>query len=628
MATFTYTANDTRGKNYTLRLVITEGAYTLVPLARTITYSYEISCQASYYESFTTARYLAMYGTGLDNTLLNVNNSYSTIQYGTKVIKSGSLVVPYSSDGTCQFVAEAIFETSTSQTYLPGRISIQQSVTLTPIPLHTIPNWGNMDIGTEYTVDITPNTAGWTHEVDFVCGTYASLGNLHETGNYLYTPPYAIINYLSASAVSAAMQITTRTYNGATLVGTASKTITLTVPNNATTKPTTGSQTLTEVNTQALLTGKTILVKDKSKIKCSLTPTPNYGATITGVTFVISFNGVAQGNPLVGVLNGSAYEVTSEILSNNGNVTVVANVTDSRGFTNTDTNTSKTVLNWAKPYVETATLSIDRNATTDTTVDCGFKVFTYSVVYSAAEINKINYRISRDTVSQVLKSDQTLSGIVAGIAANTFAESVAGNTATTVYEYSLKVWDELMDEGDAVPYTVTVSTAAIIVDMQKDRLAVGGANTTGANTFQSDWDMYVKYGEVYEKLYGVTIDTFTPVVVGATTAGTGTYSSQVGHYMKIGDMVMFTLDVVQTAHTGTGQIRINLPWTSVAGGVQSMTLLTNTLTLTTGHVAYAFVSPSTNYIAIGSSLTGNTSIVAVNMDATCSLRVSGILKIV
>lgn len=57
---------------------------------------------------------------------------------------------------------------------------------------------------------------------------------------------------------------------------------------------------------------------------------------------------------------------------------------------------------------------------------------------------------------------------------------------------------------------------------------------------------------------------FTPTIVGSTAAGTGTYSSQVGHYTRIGNMVTFTLQLVWSAHTGTGNLRVaGLPFTSL-----------------------------------------------------------------
>jgi hypothetical protein len=59
--------------------------------------------------------------------------------------------------------------------------------------------------------------------------------------------------------------------------------------------------------------------------------------------------------------------------------------------------------------------------------------------------------------------------------------------------------------------------------------------------------------------------TWTPVLIGATTAGVGTYTSQVGYYTKIGNIVRFALNLWWTAHTGTGGMRVSLPFTPQSG---------------------------------------------------------------
>ena len=49
---------------------------------------------------------------------------------------------------------------------------------------------------------------------------------------------------------------------------------------------------------------------------------------------------------------------------------------------------------------------------------------------------------------------------------------------------------------------------------------------------------------------------FTPVVVGSGTAGAGTYTTQSGIYSVVGRTVHFSIALVWTAHTGTGNIGI------------------------------------------------------------------------
>lgn len=93
--------------------------------------------------------------------------------------------------------------------------------------------------------------------------------------------------------------------------------------------------------------------------------------------------------------------------------------------------------------------------------------------------------------------------------------------------------------------------------------------------------------------------TFVPVVVGSATAGVGTYTAQSGRYTKIGNIVHFELVVVWTAHTGTGNVRVNgLPFTPAAsipeaivpallGGITFVGSPVGIVSLPSGQVAFA-----------------------------------------
>lgn len=58
--------------------------------------------------------------------------------------------------------------------------------------------------------------------------------------------------------------------------------------------------------------------------------------------------------------------------------------------------------------------------------------------------------------------------------------------------------------------------------------------------------------------------TYTPVTQGATAAGSGTYSIQTGRYTRTGNRCQVYANTTQSAHTGTGQARITLPFTANA----------------------------------------------------------------
>lgn len=60
------------------------------------------------------------------------------------------------------------------------------------------------------------------------------------------------------------------------------------------------------------------------------------------------------------------------------------------------------------------------------------------------------------------------------------------------------------------------------------------------------------------------IDSFTPEVKGLTTPGTCTYTAQMGKFIKQGNRVDFQIEVKWTGHTGSGQLVLNLPHTTLS----------------------------------------------------------------
>lgn len=49
---------------------------------------------------------------------------------------------------------------------------------------------------------------------------------------------------------------------------------------------------------------------------------------------------------------------------------------------------------------------------------------------------------------------------------------------------------------------------------------------------------------------------FTPTIRGSGTPGAGTYTTQIGRFFRIGPMVQIHINLVWTAHTGTGDMQI------------------------------------------------------------------------
>ncbi len=124
---------------------------------------------------------------------------------------------------------------------------------------------------------------------------------------------------------------------------------------------------------------------------------------------------------------------------------------------------------------------------------------------------------------------------------------------------------------------------------------------------------------------------FTPAVIGSTTAGTGTYSQQRGKYTKMGNLVFFKLYLAWSAHTGTGNMRIDIsgiPFTAIAGDLidNSCTIgyITN-IALTAGYVAAALIPPNVTYITMYQAPSGGGAITAVPIDTAGEIEISGFI---
>lgn len=91
---------------------------------------------------------------------------------------------------------------------------------------------------------------------------------------------------------------------------------------------------------------------------------------------------------------------------------------------------------------------------------------------------------------------------------------------------------------------------------------------------------------------------FTPELIGTTAAGVGTYTTQVGKYTKIGNRVFFSATMIWTAHTGTGNFRVNgLPFPSNAIGSSAVNIFMHDVALTAANTAIAYLPASSSQVA-------------------------------
>lgn len=131
----------------------------------------------------------------------------------------------------------------------------------------------------------------------------------------------------------------------------------------------------------------------------------------------------------------------------------------------------------------------------------------------------------------------------------------------------------------------------------------------------------------YENTRNSAAIPYTPTISGGTSAGVGTYSAQKGVYAQNGKIVDFGIQVAWTAHTGTGQVYVDLPPVlpyDVAAFYRPVAITCNGLTLPAGSKIVAMIFTSGGGAARIQLYTENAgAITALSMPASGTLYING-----
>lgn len=213
----------------------------------------------------------------------------------------------------------------------------------------TISAAGNVTLGNACSVRWTPIAASLRYKLRFSLGNWSyTTGVIHPntTSAYTYTGyaiPLDVANQITNSPTGT-MTVTLYTYSdsgGTSQLGSASSsTFTVTVPNNASTKPSVGFSQLAPLSS-LVSPFNGLYIKGKSQVYAEVATYGRYGAYITESSYTVDGKTYGSGG-------------TSDYLSGTGTLTVTAKVKDSRGFENTYP-TSITVYDYAKPTIQVST---------------------------------------------------------------------------------------------------------------------------------------------------------------------------------------------------------------------------------------------------------------------------------
>ena len=223
-------------------------------------------------------------------------------------------------------------------------ISGSSTVALTTIPrASAISSAGNVTLGNKCSVKWTPLSTSFRYKLKFSLDGWSYTTeaiNPGTTSVYTYTGytiPLDVADYISSTSKTGSMTVALYTYSDtacSNMIGSIStKTFTVTIPENASTKP---SVSMTGVPVSSLSSPfSDMFIQGMSKFQATITASGKYGASIASQKLTIE--GKSYGAPYI-----------SGFIASSGDVTVKASVTDSRGFTG-EVQKTITVIPYQKP---------------------------------------------------------------------------------------------------------------------------------------------------------------------------------------------------------------------------------------------------------------------------------------
>lgn len=163
------------------------------------------------------------------------------------------------------------------------------------------------------------------------------------------------------------------------------------------------------------------------------------------------------------------------------------------------------------------------------------------------------------------------------------------------------------DAGALIANVLRITRSTGLVTLPIGQLAFPAAQnaSAGANVLDD-----------YEK------GTATPTLAGTTAAGAGTYTIQTLNYNKLGQSVLYSLSLVWTAHTGTGNMKVaGMPFTSIASFASPCSIWATTLTYTANSQLVQYIGAAGTEITLNQLATPNA--VAIPMDTAAQLVIGG-----
>ena len=280
----------------------------------------------------------------INGTKVYSGGTYSNFMNGDHRIASGYLDIPHNSDGSKTFSVSAF----TGWLYLDHNYSASEaSYTLPSIARASSLTASNGTLGVSQTLKINRKSTSFRHILRRTVGssdTNVLIGKSQNVVSYDWEPSLSWASYnKSGNKISCKLELETYTSSSASSpIGTVSKNITLTIPENSYTKPTVSIAVAPKNPSSFPSALSSLYIQGKSKAKVTCTASPKYNATISEYT--VSAGTLSK--------KGSSSALTTDYLQTAGSIPVTAKVKDSRGFYGkTAAATNITVLPYSKPTI-------------------------------------------------------------------------------------------------------------------------------------------------------------------------------------------------------------------------------------------------------------------------------------
>ena len=306
---------------------------------------------------------------------------------------------------------------------------------------------------------------GWSSALTWSAG--GSSGTIATVGNTTTSWTPAFDTFAGKYGATVSSISCTLSWCGAT------KTISLVLPQNASTKPSV-SAAVSAVDPLG-----SAYVQGKSKVKVTVTASGKYSATIK--SYSITVNGET--------INTTSNTATSGLLTTSGSNTATVTVTDSRGFTNSATSPAFTVSAYASPTI--GSVNIYRSNSSGTASNDGASI-TYKFTPTITNIsgNVKNYGLQYRQSGTSSWSSAGTGTLSAYTGAQTFTKSTY--PVTTAYEARAYITDSYETVYSGV---FNIPTASVLMDFNSAGTGGGiGMYTQAAGYLDVAWKVRARDG--------------------------------------------------------------------------------------------------------------------------------------